>query len=126
MTDADAVYGVADPHDRKTGATLDLTGNAGGQGVEAGPNEDFQVVLDCSAEEETLLRITIGRHHEFAVALLADSSRSGLRPVQERQVVAAAAADDPQACRELVEAFMPASAAWRACTATPRGGAGRA
>ena len=108
VTDADAVYGVTDPYERKTGATLDLTGNPGEQGVQTGPNEDFQVVIGCSAEEETLLRITIGRHHEFAVALRADSSRSGLRPVQERQVVAAAAAGDPRACRELVEAFMPA------------------
>ena len=57
VTDAEAVYGVTDPHRRAIGATLDLAGASGGQHVADGPNHAFQVVIDCSAAEETLLRI---------------------------------------------------------------------
>jgi uncharacterized protein YbcI len=76
MVDADAVYGVADANARARGDTLDLTGLTGAQGVAPDGNAEFQVVLDCSADEETLVRINLGRHHELA-ALPAETSMTG-------------------------------------------------
>ena len=70
VTDAEAVYGVTDPHRRATGTTLDLAGASGSQHVAEGPNHAFQVVIDCSAAEETLLRISPGRQRDLPVALL--------------------------------------------------------
>jgi RNA polymerase primary sigma factor len=107
VTDADAVYGVTDPHRRVDGTTLDLAGASGSQHVAEGPNHAFQVVTDCSATEETLLRISPGRHRDLPVALLRDSHAPGLSPVHERRLVADAAGD-PEARRELVEAYLPA------------------
>jgi hypothetical protein len=62
VTDADAVYGVADPNARVKGATLDLAGASGAQGVAASSNKEFVVVADCSATEETLVRFNVGKH----------------------------------------------------------------
>jgi RNA polymerase primary sigma factor len=108
VTDAEAVYGVTDPHRRAAGTALDLAGASGCQRVAEGPNRAFQVVVDCSAAEETLLRIAPGRQRDLPVALLGDSHATGMSPVDERRLVADAAAGDPEARRALVEAHLPA------------------
>jgi uncharacterized protein YbcI len=64
ITDGDAVYGVDDDNARIKGATLELTGGSGAQGVAEGSNGDLEVVIDCSAAEETLIRIKVGRHSQ--------------------------------------------------------------
>lgn len=63
ITDADAVYGVTDANARVKGATLDLTGSTGAQGVTTSSNKEFVVVAASSATEETLVRINVGKHH---------------------------------------------------------------
>jgi uncharacterized protein YbcI len=63
VVDGDAVYGVLDPNPRARGAALDLTGVTGGHGVAAGRTAELTVVADSAADEETLVRITIGKHH---------------------------------------------------------------
>lgn len=111
--DEDAVYSVADPHERTVGTNLDLAGNSGAQTVKTSVNDDFEVVAASTADEETLLRITFGRHCDFIVAVPAGETAATWRtltPARERQLVMAAAAGDPQACEELVDAFLPAIA----------------
>ena len=107
--DEDAVYGVGDPHARTAGDGLDLAGESDAHTVAEGRNDDFEVVLDSSAAEETLLRIRPGKHHELSDAV---PSRRGATkapsPARERALVLAAAAGDRAACEELVEAFRPA------------------
>jgi RNA polymerase sigma factor (sigma-70 family) len=107
VTDAEAVYSVTDPHQRATGTTLALAGASGSQHVAEGPNHAFQVVIDCSADEETLLRISPGRQRDLPVALL-DSRAPRMSPAHERRLVADAAAGDPEARRELVDVYLPA------------------
>lgn len=63
ITDADAVYGVTDANARVKGATLDLSGSTGAQGVTTSSNKEFVVVAASSATEETLVRINVGKHH---------------------------------------------------------------
>lgn len=63
-TDADAVYGVTDANARQIGATLDLAGATGAQGVGASVNKEFVVAADSSATEETLVRFNVGKHFE--------------------------------------------------------------
>lgn len=63
VTDADAVYGVTDANARVKGATLDLSGSTGAQGVTTSSNKEFVVVAASSATEETLVRINVGKHH---------------------------------------------------------------
>jgi len=112
IADEDAVYGVVDPHARTAGATLDLAGASGAQTVRPGPNEDFEVVVDCSRVEETQLRIRLGKHVEFTLTV-ATTSTSGvvpLAPSRERALVLAAAAGDAAACAQIVERFLPAIA----------------
>jgi RNA polymerase sigma factor (sigma-70 family) len=113
IADEDAVYGVADPHARDAGTNLDLAGGSGAQTVQESVNDDFEVVADSTAEEETLLRITLGRHCDFIAAVPvgeAAATWTALTPARERQLVMAAAAGDSDACAELVEAFLPAIA----------------
>jgi RNA polymerase primary sigma factor len=115
--DADAVYGVRDRVARRAGSHLDITGGSGRQTVSESFNDDFEVVLDSSADEETLLRITIGRHADFVIALPTDAgaaSRPALTPERVRQIVMAALAGDSGAHAELIEAFLPSIAriAW--------------
>jgi uncharacterized protein YbcI len=62
ITDADAVYAVADAFARALDATLDLTGSTGAQGVAEGPNGDLTVVVAGAAADETLVRISVGKH----------------------------------------------------------------
>jgi uncharacterized protein YbcI len=66
IVDDDAVYGVEDSRARLKGATLDLDGLTGAQGLCSSVNADFVVDVDSSADEETLIRITAGRHYEHA------------------------------------------------------------
>ncbi len=63
ITDGDAVYGVTDANARVKGATLDISGATGAQGVAASTNKEFVVVAASSATEETLVRINVGKHH---------------------------------------------------------------
>jgi RNA polymerase primary sigma factor len=111
--DEDAVYGVADRQARRAGTHLDLAGGSGRQTVTESVNDDFEVVLDSTAGQETLLRITIGRHCDFVVALPSGEPAAptpALTPARERQLVMAAAAGDSGAYAELVNAFLPAIA----------------
>jgi RNA polymerase primary sigma factor len=113
IADEDAVYSVADPHERTVGTNLDLAGSSGAQTVKRSVNDDFEVVAASTADEETLLRITFGRHCDFIVAVPAGETAAtwrSLTPARERQLVMAAAAGDPDACEELVDAFLPAIA----------------
>jgi uncharacterized protein YbcI len=65
ITDADAVYAVDDPHARRTGDLLDLTGGSGTQGVATATASELCVVADSTADEATLVRIAVGRHHQL-------------------------------------------------------------
>jgi RNA polymerase primary sigma factor len=109
ISDADAVYGVADAHDRLAGEKLDVAGPSGDQGVSPG-HEDFEVVVECSAAEETLVRIRLGRHCQAFSVPLVERPHAGLAPDRERELVAAAAAGDQAACAQLVEYSLPAIA----------------
>ena len=120
VTDAEAVYGVTDPHRRANGTTLDLAGASGSQHVVEGPNHAFQVVIDCSDTEETLLRISPGRQRDLPVALLRDSHAPGPSQVNERRLVADAAAGDPEARRGWSRRTYQRSAASPACTGARR------
>ena len=64
IVDADAVYGVYDANARLKGATLDLSGATGAQTVGASSNKEFVVVKDSAADEETLVRFNVGKHHD--------------------------------------------------------------
>lgn len=59
--DGDAVYGVTDANARKIGATLDIAGATGAQGVAASSNKEFVVVADSLSTEETLVRLNVGK-----------------------------------------------------------------
>lgn len=62
ITDADAVYSVTDANVRAIGATLDISGATGAQGVATSSNADFLVVADSTATEATLVRFAPGEH----------------------------------------------------------------
>lgn len=64
MVDGDAVYGVYDANARVKGATLDIAGATGAMTVAASSNKELVVVADSAADEETLVRFNIGKHHE--------------------------------------------------------------
>jgi hypothetical protein len=64
ITDPDAIYAVVDANARVIGATLDIAGATGAQGVAASSNKEFVVVADSTATEQTLVRINVGKHHE--------------------------------------------------------------
>jgi RNA polymerase primary sigma factor len=109
----DAVYGVADRHARAAGESLDLAGASGAQQVGEAVNNDFEVVADSTADEDTLVRISVGRHHDFVARVAAGESAppwAVLTPARERQLVLASAAGDRGASEELIEAFLPAIA----------------
>lgn len=65
IRDGDAVYSVTDANARVAGATLDLTGNTGAQGLTTSSNKNFVVVADSSATEPTLVRFNVGKHHDL-------------------------------------------------------------
>lgn len=60
--DVDAVYSVVDANARKKGATLDLTGATGAQGVTTSSDKLFVVAADSSASEPTLVGWNTGKH----------------------------------------------------------------
>ncbi len=62
ITDADAVYAVTDANARLLGATLDITGATGAQGVTTSSAKEFVVAAPSSATEETLVRFNVGKH----------------------------------------------------------------
>lgn len=62
IVDSDAVYAVTDNNARVKGATLDLTGTTGAQGVTTSSNKEFVVVAESSATEETLVKFNVGKH----------------------------------------------------------------
>lgn len=62
ITDVDAVYSVVDNNARVVGATLDITGATGAQGVTTSSGKEFVVVAPSSATEPTLVKINIGKH----------------------------------------------------------------
>jgi hypothetical protein len=62
ITDPDAVYRVVDNNARSIGATLDLAGASGAQGVAASSNKEFVVEADSGADEPTLVRVNVGKH----------------------------------------------------------------
>jgi hypothetical protein len=62
ISDADAVYAVADANARLAGATLDIAGATGAQGVAASSGKEFVVVAPSTATEETLVRFNVGKH----------------------------------------------------------------
>jgi uncharacterized protein YbcI len=62
ITDRDAVYGVDDPHARRAGEAVALTGGSGAQGVGDGTGDDLWIDADSPVGEETLVRIADGRH----------------------------------------------------------------
>lgn len=63
ITDDDAVYSVVDNNARKAGATLDISGATGAQGVAASVNADVVVAADSTASQETLVRIVPSQHY---------------------------------------------------------------
>lgn len=63
ITDPDAVYSVTDNNARLVGATLDLTGATGAQGVTTSSNKEFVVVAESSATQPTLVRFNVGKHY---------------------------------------------------------------
>ncbi len=63
IVDDDVIYGVVDANARVKGATLDIAGATGAQTVAASSNKEFVVHADCTALEETLVRINVGKHH---------------------------------------------------------------
>lgn len=64
ITDGDAVYEVYDANARVKGATLDLSGATGAQTVATSSNKEFVVYAKSAADEPTLVRFNIGKHHE--------------------------------------------------------------
>lgn len=65
IVDGDAVYGVYDANARVKGATLDIAGTTGAYTIGASSNKELVVVADSAADEETLVRFNIGKHHEL-------------------------------------------------------------
>lgn len=62
ITDDDAVYEVTDNNARVVGATLDLTGSTGAQGLTTSSNKEFVVVAPSTATQPTLVKINVGKH----------------------------------------------------------------
>jgi RNA polymerase primary sigma factor len=108
ITNADAVYAVADDTRRLAGASLGVHGESGGQGVE--PREDgaLEVVVDCTDDEVSLVRIKLERHYEIVIVPGALTTGQALSAKRERDLLVAAAVGDPAATADLVEAFLPA------------------
>lgn len=64
ITDSDAVYEVTDANARLKGATLDLTGNTGAQGVTTSSNKEFVVHVESTATQPTLVKFNVGKHYD--------------------------------------------------------------
>jgi uncharacterized protein YbcI len=66
ITDADAVYAVTDPSARAAGTVLNLAGATGAQSVTGTDEGDLVVLVDCTDDQSTLVRIAAGRHRAVA------------------------------------------------------------
>jgi RNA polymerase sigma factor (sigma-70 family) len=109
VTNADAVYAVNDRAARAAGELLHLRGDSGDQGVDSSDDDgEFEVVVNCSDEDVTLVRIKIDHHRPLVVVANGGAGHRHLSPKQERDLVMAAAFGDQAATAQLVEAFMPA------------------
>lgn len=63
ITDPDAVYAVSDANARILGATLDITGASGAQGVTTSSNKEFVVAATKGSNSDpTLVRFNVGKH----------------------------------------------------------------
>jgi uncharacterized protein YbcI len=82
ITDADAIYSVDDPHARRKGDTLNLTGTTGVQGVTTSTASELVVEADSNAADETLVSINLG------VRFRARSASGDLNAAIVRAVVA--------------------------------------
>jgi RNA polymerase sigma factor (sigma-70 family) len=111
VTDADAVYAVADAGARAAGASLALTGDRGAHCVELSDEGPLEVVVDCVEGEVTLVRIKLDCHHEVLIAPDLGLNRPSVTPERERALVIAAAVGDAKASAALVDAFLPAISA---------------
>jgi len=63
VADDDAVYSVVDNSARLKGATLDIAGATGAQGVATSSGKEFVVVEPSTATQPTLVRFNVGKHH---------------------------------------------------------------
>jgi RNA polymerase sigma factor (sigma-70 family) len=109
VTNVDAVYAVTDQAARAAGDLLHLRGDTGDQGVDStGDDGELEVVVDCSSDDLTLVRIKLDRHHPVVVFASTNTGSRDLSPKDERELVMAAAFGDQAATARLVEAFMPA------------------
>jgi RNA polymerase primary sigma factor len=109
ITNADAVYAVADSDPRLAGASLGVRGGSGTQSVEPSDDGELEVVVECSgADDVSLVRIKLDRHYELAIAPGVRLRAPELTPKRERDLVVAAAVGDPVAIADLVEELMPA------------------
>jgi RNA polymerase primary sigma factor len=109
VTNADAVYAVADSATRPVGASLGVRGESGGQGVEPRDDGELEVVVDCTdGDEVSLVRIKLDRHYEIVIVPGVVKTSQTLSPKRERDLLVAAAVGDPAATADLVEAFLPA------------------
>jgi RNA polymerase sigma factor (sigma-70 family) len=109
ITNADAVYAVADDAPRPAGASLGVRGESGGQGVEPRDDGELEVVVDCTHDDEvSLVRIKLDRHYEIVIVPGVVNTSQTLSSKRERDLLVAAAVGDPTATADLVEAFLPA------------------
>jgi RNA polymerase primary sigma factor len=109
ITNADAVYAVADNDPRLVGASLSVRGESGMQSVEPSDDGELEVVVECGRDDEvSLVRIKLDHHYEIAIAPGVRVPAPELSPQRERDLVVAAAVGDPVATADLVEALMPA------------------
>jgi RNA polymerase sigma factor (sigma-70 family) len=107
ITNADAVYAVADDARRPAGASLCVRGASGGQGIEPCDDGELEVVVDCTDDDEvSLVRIKLDRH--FELVIVPGVVNTSISPKRERDLLVAAAIGDPAATADLVEAYLPA------------------
>lgn len=63
IVDPDAVYAVTDANARNIGATLDISGASGAQGVTTSSNKEFIVVATkAAAADKTFVKFNVGEH----------------------------------------------------------------
>jgi len=108
ITNADAVYAIVDGDARVAGTSLAVTGESGRQGVLPSDDGPLELVADCAEGELSLVRIKLNHHRGIFLAARAAARGPGLAARQERNLIVAAAAGDPDATAALVTRFMPA------------------
>jgi hypothetical protein len=65
ITNADMVYSIVDANARAAGAPLDITGATGSQTLTSASNNEFIVVKNSTATEETEVVIAPSAHYLF-------------------------------------------------------------